>query len=444
MIFIEGKLNQFKFTRQLLLGLFDVFGEAPLQDVIAPSSITNLRASLLPGTDGQVSLAWTAPGGDYDFGIAQRYKVMIHKDILRLRDEAGQLLDGWPSPRPALSIQQHTMTWRQYDQVFYLAMYAVDHSNNAAKLSNVVEIYVPAPKPTSPLTIVTLPNMKQGQGQDPEGAASSPVLASFGATQLIIALLCLAGVVFICAILACYCIASSRKNKAKKEKNQQPKDGFNVAVTVGSKDFGQDKSCEKKDYLRPINSWSPTELLGHHDKRASYSGRSDNNSDHSGSTKKSYGGSSDPPQYYSNGVHYSYEGNSYNDAYHITSDGYPTPIEGYPQNATSYLQNPEGYVAEGYSLSHDGRPYGVSQPSADSFMSESCDMVPGSVGPPGYSAHPYDSRNGLKVPPPIPPKPKVQYAPEPYSYEGSELTGNNSSSNNSVSSEKRVRNVTMV
>ncbi|MCL4130104.1 UNVERIFIED_CONTAM: hypothetical protein GTU68_027026 [Idotea baltica] len=442
---VEGLLGKHTFTRHLRLGILDVVGSRPDRDVIPPSRITNLRAALLPATDGHVSFAWTTPGGDYDYGQADSYKVLVNKDLQRLRDKTGDILEGWPAPLPADSIQQHTITWKDYDKLYYLGIFAVDSNGNAALLSNVVEIFVPSPSTSAPSTMVTMPSPSKENVE--VNAAGSTVIAGFDTRQLVVVFGCLAGFLLIVFLVICYCTSTHRKNKKSRvDKIQEPKDTFNVTVTVGNKgsEFVPEKHCMndglKKDYLRPINSWSPSELLGNHnDKRGSISGRSDNNSDHSGSTKKSSGGSSDPPQYYSNNGQYSYEGNSYNEAYPIPSDGYPTPIEGYPPNMTNYPMPKDGYPIDG------GFPSYASPQPSDSFLSESCDMLPGSQGPPVYSAYPpYDNNmRGAKVPPPIPPKPKVHYIPEPYIYEGTDLNGRNSS-NASVTSEKRVRNVTMV
>lgn len=399
-----------------------------------------MRAALLPATDGHVSFTWTAPGGNYDYGKAETYKVLVNKNLQKLRDEVGTYLEGWPAPLSAHSIQQHTITWKDYDKVYYLGMFAIDTSGNAAILSNIVEIFVPSPPTSSPSTLVTiLPNLSQSK----EGSThrATTVFNSLDTKQLVVVFVCVAGFLLIVSFVICYCTSLRRKNKNKPQKDEDPKEVFSATVGNKNSEYSQEKHCDgfNKDYLRPINSWSPSELLGtsHNDKRESISGRSDNNSEHSGSTKKSGGGSSEPPQYYNNGQ-YPYDGNGYNNAYPIPSDGYPTPVENYSQNGANFSGPKDEYSIDGFS------PYASSQHS-DFFLSDSCDMLPGSQGPPGYSVYPqYDNNvRGTKVPPPIPPKPKVHYTPEPYIYEGTDLNGRNSS-NASITSEKRVRNVTMV
>lgn len=443
---VIGEIEGTKFARHVRVGLVDVVGSPPARDVLPPARVVDLRASLLPDTVNQVGFIWTAPGGDLDYGAASRYVVKVAHNQRELTEGGGVLMEDWPAPLAAPAVQQHTVSWQEYERVSYLSLYAVDEVGNTATLSNIVSVYVPAPPTTtaapSPSVVPAVPAntsaVMEGSG--------APVLSSLGSRQLAVVFGCLGGFVVVVALVVCYCTAAHRRHRkaAAAKKVHEAQDAYSVTVTVASKatDFPDGKEALKdglkKEYISPVESWSASQLLGGHAgaKRASVSARSDNTSDHSASTKKSYGGSSGPAEYYGDASQYQYRHPGYPDHYPAPSDGYPTPTEGFPPPA-------EGYPAEAYAVPLEARSYISSQPS-DSFLSVSCDLPPSSSGPPAYAAYPaYDaSLRSAKVPPPIPPKPKVLYTPEPYGYDNASLDPH--SSTPSVASEKRVRNVTMV
>ena len=441
---VKGEIEDSKFARHVRVGLVDVVGAPPTRDALPPARVVDLRASLL--TNNQVGFIWTAPGGDLDYGTASRYVVKVAHDQRQLQEGGGTLLENWPAPLAAPAVQQHTLSWQEYERVSYLSLYAVDEVGNTAALSNIVTVYVPAPPTTTAAPSPSVaPAVPANTSAVMEGAGS-PVLSTLGSRQLAVVFGCLGGFVVVVAVVVCYCTAAHRRHRkaAATKKVHEAQDAYSVTVTVASKgtDFTDGKEALKdglkKEYISPVESWSASQLLGGHAgaKRGSVSARSDNTSDHSASTKKSYGGSSGPAEYYGDTGQYQYRHPGYPEHYPVPSDGYPTPTEGFPP-AT------EGYPPEAYAVPLEARSYISSQPS-DSFLSVSCDLPPSSSGPPAYAAYPaYDaSLRSAKVPPPIPPKPKVLYTPEPYGYDNASLDPH--SSTPSVASEKRVRNVTMV
>ncbi|KAG0710176.1 Calcium-activated chloride channel regulator 1 [Chionoecetes opilio] len=440
---VQGENQGSKFARHVRVGLVDVVGSAPPRDTLPPARVVDLRASLLPDTNNQVAFTWTAPGGDLDYGVASRYVVKVAHDQRELLEGGGAMLEDWPAPLAPPAVQQHTVAWREYQRVGYLALYAVDEVGNTAALGNVVIVYIPAPPTTTAAPSPSVaPALAANTSAVLEGSGA-PVLASLDSRQLAVVFGCLGGFLVVVAVVVCYCTAAHRRHRkaAATKKVHDVQDAYSVTVTVASKgtDFPDSKDGLKKEYISPVESWSASQLLGPGHagaKRGSVSARSDNSSDHSASTKKSYGGSSGPAEYYGEAGQYPYRHPGYPDHYPAPGDGYPTPTEGFPPVA-------EGYPAEAYAVPLEARSYISSQPS-DSFLSVSCDLPPSSSGPPAYAAYPaYDSSlRSVKVPPPIPPKPKVLYTPEPYGYDNTSLDPH--SSTPSVASEKRVRNVTMV
>lgn len=444
---VNGEVEDSKFARHVRVGLVDVVGAAPSRDALPPARVVDLRAAPLPNTDNQVGFFWTVPGGDLDYGVAARYVVKAAHDQRELLEGGGTVLEDWPAPLASPNVQQqHTVAWHEYDRVSYLSLYAVDEVGNTAALGNIVTVYVPAPATTTAAPAPSAAPAAPANTSAVMDGTGAPVLSSLDTRQLAVVFGCVGGFIVVVALVVCYCTAAHRRHRkaAAAKKVHDPQDAYSVTVTVASKgtDFPDSKEALKdglkKEYISPVESWSASQLLGGHAgaKRSSVSARSDNTSDHSASTKKSYGGSSGPAEYYGDAGQYQYRHAAYPDHYPTPTEGYPTPTEGFPPPA-------EGYPAEAYTVPMEARSYISSQPS-DSFLSVSCDLLPSSNGPPAYAAYPaYDaSLRSTKVPPPIPPKPKVLYTPEPYGYDNASLDPH--SSTPSVASEKRVRNVTMV
>ncbi|XP_037803249.1 calcium-activated chloride channel regulator 3A-1-like [Penaeus monodon] len=473
---VEGEVEGEVFTRHVRLGVVDVVGVLPALDVIPPARVVDLRASVLAGSGGRVAFSWTAPGGDLDYGVADRYVVMASRDPAQLREGGGRLLEGWPAPLPAPALQQHTLLWPDFGVVHYVALYAVDEQGNTGALSNVVSVFVPAPPSTTPAPPPSQPPAPPANTSAVrEGGAGEPVLAALDTRQLAVVFGCVGGFVALVALVACYCLAAHRRQRksAQAKKAHEVHETYAVAVATPTKlgppqDFPDGgkapaKDALGKDYMSPVESWSASQLLSsrHDPKRGSLSARSDDASDHSASTKKSYGDSSAANDFYADTSAYPYRHDAFlghypgpADQYPVPSDhypppghAYPTPTDGYPAPSEGYPTTPTDlYPSEGFPAAAEARPY-VSSPPSESFLSVSCEMLPPSHGPPAYAAYPsYDaslrSSTSSKVPPPIPPKPKLVYTPEPYIYDAHAHDAPAPAS--LLAAEKRVRNITMV
>ncbi|XP_042891198.1 calcium-activated chloride channel regulator 1-like [Penaeus japonicus] len=470
---VEGEVEGEVFTRHVRLGVVDVVGVLPALDVIPPARVVDLRASVLEGSGGRVAFTWTAPGGDMDYGVADRYVVMASRSPAQLREGGGRLLEGWAAPLAAPALQQHTLLWPDFGVVHYVALYAVDEHGNTGALSNIVSVYVPAPPSTTPVPSPSQPPVAPVNiSAVREAGVGAPVLATLDTRQLAVVFGCVGGFVALVAIVACYCLATHRRHR-KSAQAKKVHEAYAVAVATPTKmgppqDFpdggkAATKDALGKDYMSPVESWSASQLLSsrHDAKRGSMSARSDDASDHSGSTKKSYGDSSAGNDYYGETNPYPYRHDAFlghypspadqypvpADHYPTPSQGYPTPTEGYPSPSEGYPTTPTDlYPSEGFPVPAEARSY-VSSPPSESFLSVSCEMLPSSHGPPAYAAYPsYDaslrSSTSSKVPPPIPPKPKLVYTPEPYIYDAHAHEAPAPAS--LLAAEKRVRNITMV
>ncbi|KAF2366642.1 Calcium-activated chloride channel N-terminal [Trinorchestia longiramus] len=437
-IYVEGTIGQYSFARHVRLGVLNVISSTPTVDAIPPARVVDLRMSFLPGTPNQISFTWTAPGNDFDYGTADRYMVKVGPTP-DLENGEYSYLEDWPSPLESSTIQQHALEWTKYDSVSYVGIYAVDEERNTPSLSNLVTVFIPAPPTTTASPSLFYQSVYTSNTSEVRDG-SATLLASGPNLKLIIIIV--AGIVGVLVIGGiAYCACASQKPKKNKKANEVPPT-FNGQVVIPDEKKFTDRTDSsesiKKEFMSPVESWSASQLLSSHqeNKRGSMSARSDGTSDHSDSTKKSYAGFSANNDFYGSPNHFQYTHGMYPESYPPPStDSYPTPTEGYPTPT-------EVYPPEGYPISSETRSY-VSSPPSESFLSVSCDLIPGTHGPPGYSAYPgYDAtlRSG-KVPPPIPPKPKVMYSPEPYPFDSQDSS---SGSPSIAGAEKRVRNVTMV
>lgn len=437
-IFVEGTIGQYSFSRHVRLGVVNVVAPTPATDAISPSRIVDFRMAFLPGTPNKISFTWTAPGDDYDFGTADRYMVKVGSTPDLEHGEFSYLED-WPAPLESGAIQQHTAEWTSYDTVSYVGIYAIDKDGNTPALSNLVSVYIPSPPTTTPAPSLFFQSVYASNSSAVRDGNGTPLMAVTNLKLIIIIAGCIVGLLVFCALAYCVCVAQKPKNK----KSSDIPSTFNGEVVIPNEKKFSDRTDSnesiKKEFISPVESWSASQLLSSHqeNKRGSVSARSDGTSDHSDSTKKSYTGYSANNDFYGNPSHFQYNHGMYPENYPPPStDSYPTPTEGYPTPT-------DVYPPEGYPMPSETRSY-VSSPPSESFLSVSCDLIPGTHGPPGYSAYPpYDTttlRSG-KVPPPIPPKPKVMYSPEPYQFDSQDSS---SGSPSIVGAEKRVRNVTMV
>ena len=152
------------FTRHDLSGSFFVQegsqfylrqGSPQRNDVFPPSRVTDF--SLVEYLDNSlyVTLAWTAPGNDYDFGKAFRYEIRCYTNREALREEnftdMGILVHTSliPVPEEYGSEQRSTVGIPWPNEVFFYAIVAYDEEGNRGQVSNVVSVFAEE-KPSTP------------------------------------------------------------------------------------------------------------------------------------------------------------------------------------------------------------------------------------------------------------------------------------------------------
>ena len=144
------------FTRQELTGSFFVEEAAPFylrqgsphhQDVFPPSRVTDLRKLHYQDDSLFVTLAWTAPGNDLDYGKAFRYEIRCYTNREALREEnfteMGILVHSSLVPVPEdYGVEQRSTVGIPWpNEVFYYAIVAYDEEDNRGEVSNIVSVY---------------------------------------------------------------------------------------------------------------------------------------------------------------------------------------------------------------------------------------------------------------------------------------------------------------
>ncbi|XP_069497828.1 calcium-activated chloride channel regulator 1-like [Ambystoma mexicanum] len=151
------------FTRTTSSGSFVVSGFASMPDLFPPCRVTDLRARI---ADNKVHLSWTAPGGDYDVGQAERYEIRMSTHPLDLKgnlfDKATGVNVSGLTVGAAGSAQTFSFTPESFPlanaTILYIALRATDRSGLRSDISNTAQaaMFV-APTmspPTSPPTTV--------------------------------------------------------------------------------------------------------------------------------------------------------------------------------------------------------------------------------------------------------------------------------------------------
>jgi hypothetical protein len=106
-------------------------------DTQVPGTIGDLAAAEGPG-EGEVDLAWTAPGDDGGSGQAASYLVRVLDRIIDTPKawDAASPVGGTPAPAPAGSPEQMVVGGLVPGQNFWFCVRAVDDAGNEAPLSN--------------------------------------------------------------------------------------------------------------------------------------------------------------------------------------------------------------------------------------------------------------------------------------------------------------------
>ncbi|XP_062992758.1 calcium-activated chloride channel regulator 1-like isoform X3 [Elgaria multicarinata webbii] len=213
---IEANLG--KFSRTASGGSFVMANVPPGNppDIFPPCKITDLEVELKD--DDEFLLSWTAPGGDYDEGKAERYEIKMSENLEELRNNFHSALSVNTSGlttevagvKQSFQFKPENIREDNGTTIFF-AIRAIDNSSNAGETSNIVKtVRLLAPLPSTPPTHTssnnTTPTSSSTNASTDEN--NSPVLNT---VTIIIIIVCVA-VIIICAIISItICVVNKRK-----------------------------------------------------------------------------------------------------------------------------------------------------------------------------------------------------------------------------------------
>lgn len=104
------------FHHHVTYGVLDVVFPPSHIDVTPPSRILDLEINV-NDTVYEVTLRWTAPGDDFDFGRANHYKAIVAPSWNQAKAFQGNNLTGLPRPLPAGTLHSTTLHFTRYEEV---------------------------------------------------------------------------------------------------------------------------------------------------------------------------------------------------------------------------------------------------------------------------------------------------------------------------------------
>ncbi|CAL4169696.1 unnamed protein product [Meganyctiphanes norvegica] len=276
------------FYRSSKYGTLKIVSQTKDEDMFPPSRITDLRAHI-NNDRHELTLLWTAPGGDYDFGHAEHYEAVIASSWNEANVFSGEFILGMPKPVTVGTEQSIKVFTEKFGQIIYISIYALDQSGNKGTVSNIVSVWVPLPPSTDAPFISTAP-LAVGELQG-HGLIRSDTGDSFNFDDMAAIIGSVVGFLIVLGVILIFCFVyalqkRSRHNKKEKEitKNKIYKMPPTIIDTNESHDSADSgvKDCEALNSdgrsLSPTNSWTATQLLYEHEKRFSTTSAGKSNS----------------------------------------------------------------------------------------------------------------------------------------------------------------------
>jgi len=223
------------------------FTDAPPLGQYPPSRIGDFRMGKVEPLDKTVTLSWTAPGEDFDQGIASSYRIFCSIDAL---NEDWKLLQELIVDLEAGAEDNTTLTLPYFGS-FLLTIGAVDTYGNAGKMSNIVRVSLVQPPRESETTF----SSKHGNtlGITNTTPPSTEQLTRLG---LVFIIICAVVSMIIVTLLIVFLLYCRKLSTSQTKSRKTPSEGKIAAIA---------------DPKSPIH-WSASELLGEHEKRHSLYG----------------------------------------------------------------------------------------------------------------------------------------------------------------------------
>ncbi|GFY73239.1 calcium-activated chloride channel regulator 2 [Trichonephila inaurata madagascariensis] len=226
-------------------------------------------------------LKWTAPGNNYDYGIALDYQLRVfisrndasnnfdEKYVLTIDDfhVHGQMLE----PDVVGSYQNVIIELKNLTSgTYYLALCSINSNGDASDVSNIIEVYYKAPfiNPFDPTaTSITEITTRVSDFEEGKLPMSDRVSLAIGLSIGFLLLFIIIGI-----ILYLYLARKRKDHKAKEEKRQQIISHYGGGPSLD--DVHKAESCDALCHsnnsmnisvISPINSWPANSLLSHYE-----------------------------------------------------------------------------------------------------------------------------------------------------------------------------------
>ncbi|CAL4122486.1 unnamed protein product [Meganyctiphanes norvegica] len=218
-IFIEP------FQRTMDYGVLNILINSNETNILPPTRILDLTAAVNI-SNYKVSLHWTSPGGDFDWGNANQYEAVIAESWEDAMSFEGSSINNLPKPIFVGNEQTATFIVEKYEKVLYIVMRAVDEANNLGELSNVVGIWVPHPPIDTTLSAKSVP--KDSLDNELSNGVISAEVDTIDWAVIIGSIIGFLIVVII-IVVACFLFVARRKRSHNKDKvslNEKNKNYF--------------------------------------------------------------------------------------------------------------------------------------------------------------------------------------------------------------------------
>ncbi|GFS82307.1 calcium-activated chloride channel regulator 2 [Nephila pilipes] len=246
-----------------------------------PRRINNLKVNQVIQMNNRTlyDLKWTAPGNNYDYGIAIDYqlRVFVNRDdatndfnqkyilIIDNFHVHGQMLEpDTVGTYQSVIIELKNLTSGTY----YLAICTTNSNGDASDVSNIIEVYYTAPfiNPIDP-TATSITETTTSDFEEGKGALTDSLRLAIGLSIGFLLLSIIIGI-----ILYLYFARKCKNRKAKEEKRQQIISRYgggpsldDVHKTESRDALYQSTNSMNISAISPINSWPANSLLSHYE-----------------------------------------------------------------------------------------------------------------------------------------------------------------------------------
>jgi len=171
----------------------------PEKDIIPPAKVADLEI-ILDKDNTSLVASWSGVGGDYQDGHAARYKFVYSANVSDLIDPSreNKVLAVVDRSDPSGSQISERLEFPLYDETYYVGLYSFDSSGNRGRLSNLVDVYIPAPEPVITTTPTPLLSILKDSSSD------LLLVVAISVTLGVLLLFCTVAIIL-------YCITGSRK-----------------------------------------------------------------------------------------------------------------------------------------------------------------------------------------------------------------------------------------